>query len=128
MHNVHYYTIKVTDKLGGNLVEFLIWSGLKWELRLKYDWYFKYRSALLQVKFPKYIVVSHWGNEPATGKTLDQIKEQKRRSKKSQITKFKNQLLKAKENWTSLFPIEDDQFYKKALHKISQLEYKLQSL
>lgn len=124
---VHWFNIKVINHRR-EIVEFLSWSGLKWELRLKYDWYFKYRAALLQVKYPKFEVQTNWGNEPATGKTLEEIRQGKIRAKKAKITEYKNKLEKAKSNWSSLFPIEDDIDYQRAVEKIKRLEFELQSL
>ena len=124
---VHWFNIKVINH-NREIVEFLSWSNLKWELRLKYDWYFKYRAALLQVKYPKFEVQTYWGNEPATGKTLESIRQDKIRAKKSKITQYKNKLKKAELNWSSLFPIEDDIDYKKAVEKINRLEFELRSL
>jgi hypothetical protein len=124
---VHWFNIKVINNRR-ELVEFLSWSGLKWELRLKYDWYFKYRAALLQVKHPKFEVQTYWGNEPATGKTLEEIRNAKIRAKKSKITQYKNKLEKAKISWSSLFPIEDDIDYQRAVEKIKRLEFELDSI
>lgn len=124
---VHWFTIKVINHRR-EIVEFLSWSGLKWELRIKYDWYFRYRAALLQVRYPKFEVQTYWGNEQATGKTLEEIRQAKIRAKKSKITEYKNKLKKAELNWSSLFPIEDDVDYKKAVEKINRLEFELRSL
>jgi len=124
---VHWFNIKVINHKR-EIIEFLSWSGLKWELRLKYDWYFKYRAALLQVKYPKFEVQTYWGNEPATGKTLEAILQDKIRAKKSKITQFKNKLELAKATWSSLFPIEDDIDYQRAVEKIKRLEFELRSL
>lgn len=124
---VHWFNIKVINNKR-EIVEFVSWSGLKWELRLKYDWYFKYRSALLQVKYPKFQVYTYWGNEPATGKTLEEIRQGKIRAKRSKITEYKNKLKKAELSWSSLFPIEDDIDYQRAVQKIKQLEFELLSL
>jgi hypothetical protein len=98
------------------------------ELRLKYDWYFKYRAALLQVKYPKYIVECIWGNEPAQGRTLQQIRESKIRAKKAKTSELNNKIIIAKKNWARLFPIEDDILYQKAIAKIGRLESELKSL
>lgn len=124
---VHWFNIKVLNQKR-EVVEFLSWSGLKWELRLKYDWYFKYRAALLQVKYPKFEVQTFWGNEPAKGKTLEDIRKNKIRAKKSKITEYKNKLKKAEASWSSLFPIEDDIDYQKAVKKIERLESELQCI
>ena len=123
---VHWFNIKVINKR--EIVEFQSWSGLKWKLRLKYDWYFKYRAALLQVKYPKFEVQTYWGNEPATGKTLEEIRNAKIRAKKSKITEYKNKLEKATTTWSSLFPIEDDIDYQRAVEKINRLEFELRSI
>lgn len=118
---VHWVNIKVfNDKR--ELVEFISWCGLRWELRLKYNWYFTYRSALLQVKYPRYTVNLIWGKEPAIGKSLDDITKNKIKSRRSNITIIKSKLNLAKLHWSSLFPIEDDISYKKALVKLHNLE------
>lgn len=122
---VHYVIITVVDEQDRRTIERLSWSGLRWEVRKKYNWYFKYRSALLQVKYPKMKVEYIWGNEPATGITLEQIRQNKIRSKKSKITEYYNKLTKAKLEWNNLFPIEDDIDYKKAVAKIKRLENEL---
>jgi hypothetical protein len=124
---VHWYNIKVMNNKR-EVVEFLFWSGLRWELRIKYNWYFQYRAALLQVKYPKFEINSYWGNEPAKGKTLEEIRENKIRAKKSKITEYKNKLKKAELNWSSLFPIEEDIDYKKAVEKIKRMEFELLSI
>lgn len=124
---VHWYNIKVINNKR-DIVEFYSWSGLRWELRIKYNWYFRYRAALLQVKYPKFEVQTFWGNELATGKTLEEIRQSKIRSKKSKITEYKNKLKKAELSWSSLFPIEDDIDYQRAVEKIKQLEFELLSL
>jgi len=68
-----YRTIKVYDKLGGNLIETMSWENMKFELVMKWSWYFKYRAALLQIKYPKYLVeLIQYDKEPE-GRTKDQI-------------------------------------------------------
>ena len=52
---VHWVLIEVCKKYGDK-VEFIKWSDLPFSVRNKWDWYFKYRAALLQVKYPKYYV------------------------------------------------------------------------
>ena len=124
---VHWFSIKVMDDKR-QVVEFVCWDGLKWQLRLKYDWYFKYRAALMQVKYPKLEVQCCWGNQPASGKTLEQIRLDKIRAKKSKITMYKNKLEMAKAKWTGLFAIEDDIDYQRAAEKINRLECEVRDL
>lgn len=124
---VHYFNIKA---INGNreIVEFLSWSGLRFDLRMKYDWYFKYRAALVQVKYPKFQVDVFWGNEPAQGKTLEQIQQGRIRAKKGKVNEIKNKLEKARLNWCSLFPIEDDPTYQRAIEKLRVVEKELTEL
>jgi hypothetical protein len=138
---VHWFNIKVLDQKRQK-VDFLSWSGLKWELRLKYNWYFNYRAALLQVKYPKFQVQTTWGNEPATGKTLEEIRKSKISSKKATITKAKNNLAgylaefeHYKKSYIEIFPIEDQLKYKEFLQniallkdKVNRLEFELRTL
>ncbi|MFN8700302.1 MAG: hypothetical protein ACK52I_34860 [Pseudomonadota bacterium] len=124
---VHFYYISVYDGIGAlrNRVEQLTWRDLRWELRLKYDWYFKYRAALLQVKYPRYHVECVWGNSPGEGKTKEHLLKERVSSRKAQVTKVQNLLTRAEQEWTSLFPIEEDELYKKAVLKLRKLEFEL---
>jgi hypothetical protein len=138
---VHWYNIRVINAKREK-VDFLSWSGLRWELRLKYDWYFQYRAALLQVKYPRYEVQTIWGKEPATGKTLEEIRKGKISSKKAQITKAKNNLSgylgefeHYKKSYIEIFPIEDQLKYQEFLpniillkDKVKRLEFELRSI
>lgn len=124
----YYFVIRVQTKMGGDLVEFLKWSDLRFELRMKYDWYFKYRAALLQVKYPKYEVNTFWGQEKPSERTFGQIMDARIRSKKSKICEYKNKLEKAKASWSYIFPIEDDPLFQKAVDKIARLEKELTEL
>ena len=134
---VHWVIIKVYDKRGGlgNLIELIEWQKLPFELRIKYDWYFKYRAALLQVKYPKYIVDFFWGNQPAQGQELDYIIKKKKTAQKAKITKSKNKLLafqaefeSYKKSYSKLFPIENEQEYKMFAASIELAENKIVKL
>ncbi len=124
---VFYYNVKVLNN-NRETVEYLSWQNLSWRIRRKYDWYFKYRTALLQVKYPKFEVQVYHGNEPATGKSLEEIIKLKIRGKKGKITEYKNKLDKYKKSWNSLFSIEDDDGYKLAIERIKKLESELSDL
>ena len=124
---VHYYCIKVKNKKIGNgdIVEFLKWENLRFEMATKWKWYFEYRAALLQVKYPKFRVETSWGHESATGKHLEISLANKKRSKKAKITEYQNKLEKYKKQWNSIFPIEDDIAYQNAVKKIERLKAEL---
>ena len=128
--------IKVTDKLGGNLIECLEWNDLPWEVRKKYRWYFKYRAALLQIKYPKYEIEMTWGSlEPESGNQKIRIHGNKLKAKKASITKCENiineincNLNKHRSNWLEVFPIEESPQYKNELDRLNNLELKLEKV
>ena len=131
----YYYIIKVYTKLGGDLVELKRWDNLRFDTRIKYDWYFTYRAALLQVKYPKYLVNCKWGHEPATAKTLEQLKARKVTNLKSRITKYKNRLEdykqqfeQYKKSYRALFPMVNEDLYKHFVTNIEVAEARILKL
>lgn len=126
---VHWFIIDVRPSLGNDdIIERMKWSGLTFALRCKYDWYFRYRAALLQVKYPRMYVSVRWGHEPAIGKTAEHILNNKIIAKKRKLTEYENKILLAKNKWNYLFPIEQDVHYLKAIEKINRLKFELQTL
>lgn len=109
-------------------IKTLRWAELTWELRLKYDWYFNYRAALLQVQYPKHVVHISWGNEPATGKTLQYIIDCKVRAKRGKLTEMKRKLSYMETNWNELFPINQYPAYLFFINKIEGLTEELRLL
>jgi len=102
------------------------WGKLPWSTRLKFNWYFRYRAALLQVQYPKLEVELSWGNLPVTDVNLLHKRWNDRvRAKRSKITEIKNKLNAARNTWDLIFPIEDDPFYIKCLEKLSKKEDEL---
>jgi hypothetical protein len=127
-NDVMHWVLIVAKNERREVVEVLRWDCMKYGLRLKWDWYFRYRAALMQVKYPKFEIQYRWGNEPATGKTLSGIIKDKIAAKRAQITKFKNKLSAYAERRKSLFPVEDEIPYKSALEKIRKKEIELEEL
>ncbi len=127
---MHWVVIKVFTQRGpyGTQVEYHKWDRMTFEQRTRWDWYFKYRAALLQVKYPKHEVEFLWGNEDAVGKTAEHILRDKIAAKKRTITKHKNIKKELEKNWKSLFPIEEEHHYKLLLCKISRLEEELKEI
>ncbi len=125
---VHYFQIHVKKSHGSDTIEYMVWSDMTFEIRCKYTWYFKYRAALLQIKYPKYLVDTSWGNVPAQGRSLIRIVQAKLIRKKGTVTEYKNKLRKAEENWNQIFPITDDIRYQNTLVLIAKHEAELNQL
>ncbi len=125
---VHWVKIVARHKVGREIFGIMMWRGMLWHTRTRFDWYFRYRAALIQVKHPKAEVVLTWGNEPAVGKSLDDIIRTRIVAKKAAITKIRNRMDAARKSWNSMFPIEEDQHYKEALEAIKKREFELLTL
>jgi hypothetical protein len=121
-----YFWIKVTTHYhSGERLHFVRWSGYTWEQFTRWKWYFEYRAALFKVKNPRAYVEVKYGPEPATGKTEFTILRNRIRAKKAKITEFTNKLKMAEDSWNELFPIVEDQLYKRAVTKIERLKNEL---
>ena len=102
-------------------------NDLPFELFNKWKWYFNYREALYRVQNPRhYVLLTHGSYD-----YVAPIDEQKKRlndklvNAKGRVTKYENILKKAKANWNELFPIEDDEMYKKAILKVDKIQHEV---
>ena len=100
------------------------WTDLRFELALKYKQYFRYRAALVQVQNPRlYVELVFFDfdyipkHEEIKKRLLNKLKDAKARR-----TRWNNEVAQYKAHWSSLFPIEDDPSYIKALSKIQAKE------
>ncbi len=124
------YYIKVYDNRypSGNVIKFIKWENLSFELFCKYKWYFEYRYALLRVEHPRVLIVHQQFKRELNEKEKTDFLKNRIIGKKRTITKYKNKLAIYEKNWNSLFPINDDELYQKALQKIARLETELSEL
>lgn len=115
---------------------FLKWENMPYSMRIKWDWYFQYRLALIRVEHPKWQVVEiHFDSkELVPERDLNEYQLKARISAlKAQVTKAQNQFdtimsnfetLKA--NWHEMFPIEEHPKYDATMKAIIALEGKIQ--
>lgn len=84
-------------------------------LRIKYDWYFKYREALVRIQNPKNYTEITFVAYDAPKETIDQIElkrsKDKLRAAKAKLTKIENRMKLFKSEYNSLFPIQEDPIY-----------------
>lgn len=121
-----YIVIRVTN-LKHEQIYFKIWDNMPFEMANKWNWYFKYIAALLQVKYPKFKVELTPGSEIAEPDSIiaERHATNKIRAKKAKITEIENKIKLARENWNDLFPIYDHPSYKKAVEKLNTLKNEL---
>lgn len=122
-----YVKIRAHEKYQGLAKSIYFKNEMTFEFLTKWLWFFKYREALYRVKNPRhYIELTHGSYDwiPSGEKATIDLKN-KIQGKKATITKYKNLLKKAEENWNELFPITDDHLYKKCVSKIARLEQEL---
>lgn len=115
-----------------DMIAFKKWEWLPWEVRCKWDWYFKYRAALFQVQYPKSLVTVHSGQHEKTKEQIDSdaIKF-KIAAKRAAITKTENLIKQSENEWNArneLFPITEYGPYKKAMAKLEMLKQELTEL
>lgn len=120
-HKVYWCGIRVLEKHGGKRLEVLKWDNLRFELQVKYQWYFRYRAALLQVKYPRAIVELTTGDKKPDAHRAVHLAHNRLRARKAKVTEFNNKLDKLKESWNSLFPLEEDPKFNLVQQKIEGL-------
>lgn len=125
-----WYRINVLTKRGGERAETLYWEMLPFQVRTKWDWYFKYRAALLQVKYPRFEVDQHWGS-------VEKVDAEEIR-RKNDITRLKGKITKLsnkaeeiekeaaamRKNWNQLFPIEEDPEFNRLHIQLAAIDMK----
>jgi hypothetical protein len=105
------------------------WPGLRFELAIKYQWYFRRVAALHQLQYPRHIVGFEWSRMASQEeKEISEKKSLKDKivAAKSKVTQAENQLRDLKAGWKELFPIEQhpkwEATQKKLREKQTQLE------
>jgi hypothetical protein len=100
---------------------------------LRWDWYFKYRAALMQVKYPKaHITFSiNMYEEDSRSKLQQALAEEIKR--RTQITRIKNRFSAAVKQWRQndplgLTPIEEHPNYDMFQDRLLHMEDDYQSL
>lgn len=130
---VRFVYITAKNRLGGDILEQLEYRDLPMKMAIKWGWYFKYRHALLQVKYPKgYIETVHHNIEPE-GRSLERIEAERLQREsitcKRMITKITNALSRYEEEQNkTMFPDFDNQYYTKAKIKLHNYKIKLETL
>lgn len=105
-----------------------IWTGLPFEILMKYQWYFRRVAALYQLEHPRKITgfeISRYQSAEQQKITDRMLLENKIRNAKSKVTQANNELAQLRAGWKELFPIEDHPKWqateKKLLEKQAQL-------
>lgn len=124
-----YYRITAHDEQHNFLV-LKVWSNLPWHTRNRFDWYFRYRTALFQVQNPKWRIDANWGSKLLITKEEAAHKDLlgKIIKNKSLITRYQNRLDNAVKNWSEIFPIHNNLSYKKLVSKIEWCHNELKNL
>lgn len=125
-----YRVIEVREQIGAPVIEYLKWDNMRFDVVFKWEWYFKYRAALLQIKYPKYRVDLIKGSVEATGLTAIQLQ---RKSLKNRITTCKRMITKLGnaieeyeiEQSKLLLPNYDNPDYQKAKTKLKTYSLEL---
>lgn len=98
------------------------------EFALRWNWYFKYRAALLQVQNPKMYVELTTGGDWIDDDQGRINYRNKVIAKKAKITTYKNRLKEIESTWNELFPIKEDPKYINTIAIIEKEEKTLQEM
>ncbi len=128
-----YRKIEVRTKIGGEVIETLFWENMRFDFVCKWEWYFRYRSALLQIKYPKYKVNLIMYSHDPVGLTKEQIDNNLRKKRittcKRMITRISNAILEYEtEQEQTLLPNWENESYLKAKSKLSNYKAELETL
>jgi len=117
------YLISFKGCVGPDRVIEKVWSNLKFIQITHRQWYFRRVAAKMQLDNPfrVYCFEMHrtLNEQDATKAQIKRLID-KQRSAKAKITEITNKIEHARANWNRLFPIEEDDSYKKAMAKIFQ--------
>lgn len=118
-----FVKIKAGPAPGGNPTAYFNY-GFTYANFNKWQWFFKYRAALIQVNHPRWTVHYTTGFEvyKPTQEALAKRNRDKYRAVTSQITAIRNRMAHGKRNWVELFPIEDTAAWQNAECKLLELE------
>lgn len=92
----------------------LEWEGLRSEQFIRWGWYFRYRTALLQVEHPMWLIEMRFGRVETTKTEAEQEAqrlENKIKRAKAALTTVDNRLRDYKAQYRGLYPIEEDGVY-----------------
>jgi len=96
---------------------------------LRWQWYFKYRVALLRIKHPRAYIEYQCG--PYEYQLPEDKFKQKVRSQylsdQRQLTKLYNKIQYARDNWNELFPIEENPLWGKVIEKQKKYEAQIEA-
>lgn len=129
--NCYEYQITIVSGNGPSKKWLHKWV-VPFDVYMKWTWYFKYRFCLAQIATPKTSVRLQLYVRKRDPEDISKVLEKRRADailgKRRQITQIENQMEKAKAQWVSLFPIEDDPLWKKARLKLEMKKCELKEL
>ena len=122
----YWVVVRVRDLNICQTIDFLKWEGFTLAQLVKWSWYFRYREALMVIKYPRCEVTLTKGQQEPSERTAENIFKNRLRAKKAKITEIKNKIAWVENEWDELFPVETDELYQRAKAKLARLEYELE--
>jgi hypothetical protein len=125
-----YYVKIIMGESQGNSKTIYHNQDLPFDTFLKFNWYFKYREALLRVQHPKYYIRLAAGDYEFILPAVEHIKRLKNliAAKKRKTTEINRRISVTRKQWRELFPLEEYDNYKKAVTKLEHLAKIIQML
>lgn len=131
---VNHRRITAYPRLGNcEPYESIEWLNMTNEFVIRWGWYFKYRAALMQVKYPKgYIDFQAWTSEPDT-RSLKRIEADRKKRRittcKRMVTKLSNWINEyTEEEMQKLIPDFENENYLLVMKKLARYQEELKKL
>lgn len=114
-------------------VEKIVWRGMSFQHMQRWEWYFRYREALLRVRYPRhYIEYGVYSYMPAGSESVNMDAHRLALAKR-QLTKFRLKIADKREQWLRSDPmgltrIEDTPNWLKVTERLEVLESNVNAL
>jgi len=124
------YNYHIEVKLDNVVIATLYWGNLPFKIYYRWFWYFKYRAALYQVKYPRAVVTSTYGMQKGNVNPHCKKKflENKIVAAKRNITMYENRIKKFGESYNELFPMDEHDNFKELKRRLENSKKRLEDL
>lgn len=116
----------ILDKI---ILEEIIYKNTTYDFNKRWKWFYKYRQALLQIKYPKANIEILYETIPVQSyEQQSHLIKNKIIARKRKITEFENRIQHLKDGYMDLFPIEQNPVYIELNNRKKYHEMKLENL
>lgn len=111
------------------ILEEIIYERTTYDFNKRWKWFYKYRQALLQIKYPKADIEILYETIPVQSYEQQRhLLKNKIIARKRKVTEFDNKIQRFKDGYMDLFPVEENPVYIQLNNRKKYHEMKLENL